>query len=243
MERAKYLVAIIFLMLSFTNDSSYKSEIYEAYIRNDMGRWRAIIDEMNMKESKSEEFILELINYQYGFIAWCISKDKIELAKKYMELAEKNIEILSSKNFELSSVYSYKSALYGCEIRINVLKAPVIGTKSLKFLKMAIEIDENNPWGYIQYANRMYYMPAIFGGSKDIAVENYKKAQRLMENGDYNVKNDWNYLNLLTTIAQAFSDLKKYEEAKYYYDKVLGIEPDFIWVKNKLYPELLQQMK
>jgi len=31
--------------------------------------------------------------------------------------------------------------------------------------------------------------------------------------------------------------------AKKYYEKILKIEPEFLWVKNELYPQLLKKIK
>jgi tetratricopeptide (TPR) repeat protein len=80
-------------------------------------------------------------------------------------------------------------------------------------------------------------MPAVFGGSKKEALEHYLKAEQLMSRGD--VKNDWNYLSTLTLIAGAYETLGNYEKADACYRKILGISPQFSWVKNDLYPKFL----
>ncbi len=223
--------------------ASYKSDIYEAYISNNMDEWKKVIDKMNLEKTKSNEFRLELLNYQYGYIAWCIGNKKEKLAKEYLELGDKNIQILEKNAYELSLVNSYKSAFYGYKIGLNKMQAPFIGPKSVECSKLAMKQDEKNPYGYIQYGNSQYYMPAVFGGSKKVAVEYYEKAKKLMEIDPSQIKQDWNYLSLLTIIAQAYTELKYYKTAQTYYDKILKIEPNFLWVKNELYPELLKKIK
>jgi len=244
MERSKYFIIVILMILSMSSiQASYKSDIYEAYISNNMTKWKKVIDEMNLEKTKSNEFMMELLNYQYGYIAWCIGNKKEKMAKEYLALGEKNIEILEKNGYELSLVNSYKSAFYGYKIGLNKMQAPFIGPKSVECSKLAMKQDEKNHYGYIQYGNSQYYMPAVFGGSKKVAVEYYEKAKNLMEINPSQIKQDWNYLSLLTIIAQAYTELKFYKTAQSYYDKILKIEPNFLWVKNELYPELLKKIK
>jgi tetratricopeptide (TPR) repeat protein len=244
MERKKYLTLTILLLFGFLSIyASNKTEIYKAYISNDMNRWKKTIDEMDQQKSKSNDFRLELLNYQYGYIAWCIGNKKNEIAETYIALGEKNIQVLEKTNGYASLVSSYKSAFYGYKIGLNKLKAPFIGPKSVDCAKLALKQDSSNPYGYIQYANSQFYMPAVFGGSKKIALDYYTKAKNLMEKNNTEIVQDWNYLSLLSMIAKTYTELKDFKQAKTYYEKILKIEPDFLWVKNELYPDLLKKIK
>jgi tetratricopeptide (TPR) repeat protein len=208
-----------------------------------MDIWKATIDEMNQQQNKSNEFILELLNYQYGYIGWCIGNKKNKLAEEYIKLGQKNIQILEKNNYKISMVNSYKSAFYGFRIGLNKLQAPFIGPKSVDCAKLAMKQDDKNPYGYIQFANSEYYMPTTFGGSKKVALEYYEKAVKIMESNPGQAKEDWNYLSLLTIVAEAYTELKYYKAAKLIYEKILRIEPNFSWVKNELYPNLLKKIK
>lgn len=244
MERKKYLTLTILLLFGFLSIyASNKTEIYKAYISNDMNLWKRTIDEMNQQKSKSNNFRLELLNYQYGYIAWCIGNKKNEIAESYIELGEKNIQVLEKTGSYASAVNAYKSAFYGYKIGLNKLKAPFIGPKSVDCAKLAMKQDTNNPYGYIQYGNSQFYMPAAFGGSKKLALDYYLKAKNLMERNPKEAIEDWNYLSLLSMIAKAYTELNDFKQAKTCYEKILKIEPDFLWVKNELYPELLKNIK
>lgn len=244
MERKKYLTLTILLLFGFLSIyASNKTEIYKAYISNDMNRWKKTIDEMDQQKSKSNDFRLELLNYQYGYIAWCIGNKKTEIAETYIELGEKNIQELEKTNGYTSLVNSYKSAFYGYKIGLNKLKAPFIGPKSVECAKLAMKQDTSNPYGYIQYANSQFYMPAVFGGSKKLALDYYLKAKNLIERNHKETIEDWNYLSLLSMISKTYTELKDFKQAKTYYEKILKIEPDFLWVKNELYPDLLKKIK
>ncbi len=223
--------------------ASYKTDIYNAYISNNMNLWKKTIDEMNLQKPKSSDLRLELLNYQFGYIAWCIGNDKNDIAESYIEQGDINILILEKSSNNISLINSYKSAFYGYRIGLNKLKAPFIGPKSVECAKLAIKQDANNPYGYIQYANSQFYTPPVFGGSKKVALEYYKRAESLMAKNPEKIKNDWNYLSLLSMIAKAYTEIGEYENAKVYYAKTLKIEPNFLWVKNELYPNLLQKIK
>ncbi len=208
-----------------------------------MRNWKSIIDRMDAVKNKNNVFLLELVNYQYGYIAWCIGNKKNDEAKYYLELAEKNISILSRETKNLSIVNSYKAAFYGYRIGLNRLLAPFIGPKSIDHANHAIKLDKENPFAYVQYANIQFYMPSVFGGSKNEAVTYYLKAQVLMEKNVSDIKENWNYLSLLTVIAQSYSYLNDYQSSIFYLEKILKIEPEFGYVKNELYPQVLNKMK
>jgi hypothetical protein len=244
MERPKYKIVLLFLFCCLVPlKGSYRSDIYSAYIRNNMSSWKHVIDKMNEADTKDTEFLLDLLNYQYGYIAWCIGNNRNEEAKKYLDIAEKNITFLPLDNHSQSIANSYKSAFYGYRIGLNRILATIIGLKSVDCARLAIKLDRNNPYGYIQYANIEFYMPSLFGGSKSLALKYYIQAKELMENNKEDLFQNWNYLNLLTVIAQTCSYLKDYQTARKYFEKILIIEPEFTWVKNELYPEILKKLE
>ncbi|NJK98142.1 MAG: hypothetical protein HC905_27415 [Bacteroidales bacterium] len=244
MERTKYILIVILLFSGIAGlYASQKQSIYQAYISGNMKLWKKTMDDMELQKAKSNDFLLELINYQYGYIGWCLGEKEWDLADNYIAKGEKNIEILEKSGYKASMTQAYRSAFYGFRIGLNKFQAPFIGPKSVDCAKQAMKLDATNPYGYIQYGNSQYYMPAVFGGSKALALEHYKKAEKLMEQQKEQAKNDWNYLSLLTMIAKAYTEMDQKTAAKAYYEKILKLEPGYIWVKNELYPKLLKEMR
>jgi tetratricopeptide (TPR) repeat protein len=237
------MFALIFKAFSPVWASSYKNKIYDAYISNNMPMWRNIIDEMENSKSKDKVFLMELINFQYGYIGYCIGAGKMDEAEKYLDLAENNLEKSDKLGAESSQISAYKSAFYGYEIGINKMKAPFIGPKSVKYSKLSMEQNPQNPMGYIQYGNSQFYMPPVFGGSKSEAIEYFKKAEKLMEKDKVKIENNWNYLSLLALIGQSYFAMDDYKNAKIYYEKALAVESNFLYVKNELLPDLIEKMK
>ncbi|MBN2635784.1 MAG: tetratricopeptide repeat protein [Prolixibacteraceae bacterium] len=240
MERKKYILLVGLLIISTTLFASYRDSIYNAYINNQMEDWERIIDKMERDKNNTTDNLLEIINYQYGYIGFCMGTNQNNKAKKYLKLAENNLAQLENKNYSPSEINAYKSAFYGFKIGLSPIKAPILGPKSISYSKLAMEQDGKNPMGFIQYGNSQFYMPPVFGGSKEEALEYFLKALELIELNKNQLANDWNYLSLLALIGQSYEAIGQYEKAKIFYEKALKAEPRFLWVKNELYPQLLK---
>ena len=242
MERKKCtLILLILSFVMFSTKAQYKSEVYRAYINNQMSSWKSIIDKMELETNKSDDFLLDLINYQYGYIGWCLGNKEKKQAKAYLKLAEDNLATLEKSSYNPSYINAYKSAFYGFNIGLNKLKAPFAGPKSIDAAKLSMKEDASNPYGFIQYGNAQFYMPPIFGGSKSEALMYYHQAETIMKENTNNLKEDWNYLSLLVNIAEAYSEMKEYDKAEEYFKQILEVEPNFNWVKNELYPDFIKK--
>lgn len=241
MERSKYILTFILLILASDLVSASSSGIYKAYISSDMDRWKVIMDDFHRKSDKSNVETLELVNYIYGYVGWCMGNNNQKKAGEYIRTAEDYLSRLEKAGYQPSMVHAYRSAFFGFRVGLHKLQAPVLGPKSVHHARQSMESDPRNPYGYIQYANSQFYMPAIFGGSKNVALEYFQKAEQLMEMNGKNLEQNWNYLSLLSMIALTFEELKQFDEAKKYYEKILKTEPGFQWVKNVLYPAILKK--
>ena len=245
MESAKYflLVCVLFLLPAKQEAGSYQSKIYNAYIEGHMDEWKQTITKMQAQKNKSDDFILQLLNDQYGYIRWCVAQNKKGEANKYIEAAQKNIKLLQKQNYKPSYVNAYKSAIYAFIIDLSPFRAPFVGPKSLDAAKLAMKQDSTNAYAFRQYGHALYYMPSLFGGSKTEAIKNYRKAQKLMEEHPQSLVRNWNYLSLLTTIAKAYQNTGQYKKAYRYYQLILKKEPRFKLVKDELLPDFLKKYK
>ncbi|HEY5590537.1 MAG TPA: hypothetical protein VIK55_05915 [Paludibacter sp.] len=239
MVKNKHLLATLLWLLSFTfMQANNRSDIYHAYITNDRTKWKKTIDRMEKETPKTNDFVLELINYQYGYIGWCLGTDRKNEAVKYLNLAEKNIDQLASTSYKLSYVNAYKAAFYGFRMNLALYKAPVLGPKRISCCKTAMQLDKTNPFGFLQFGNTLYYRPKVLGGSKNEGLSYYLKAERLMESLPAYNTGDWNYLNLLAIISLAYEETGQREMAGKYYQKAIRVEPKFVEIINELFPAL-----
>lgn len=244
MERTKHkLILVVLLLLTFQIKATYRSEVYSAYINNNMDLWRNVIEKMNAIPEKNNELLLELLNYQYGYIGYCLGFDKKDEARELFQAAQKNLEILEDRKYSLSVINSYKSAFYGFRITLNPITAPVNGFKALDCARTALKLDPEHYLGYVQLGNSEFFMPSTFGGSKKEALEYYLRAKELIEKNPETISDDWNYMSLMIVIGQTYTYLKDYPSAKKIYEGILENEPGFIYVKDDLYPKLLKKME
>lgn len=239
MERTKYILIALFVSFCVSVFGQTNTEIYKAYIQGNMVAWKTHMDSY---KANTNEQKLNLINYQYGYIAYCIDQDKEDEAEKYLAKAETLLADLEKQQYKISIVNAYKSAFVGFKIGLAPYKAPFIGQESLDFAKKSVAQDNTNYFGYVQLGNIAFYKPAIFGGSKTDAMTHYLKALTLLEKNPALLKDNWNYLNLLATIINAYYEIGNYEKAKQYCIKTLAIEPNFDWVKNVLYTKIKKNL-
>lgn len=242
MERKGYILILIFSYILTLSYGQNNMSIYQAYIRGDMAKWKNIVDSMQTISEITNTDKLDLLNYQYGYIAYSIDKNKKKEAEWYLNAAEKLVQQLERKQYSLSVLYAYKSAFIGFKIGLSPYKAPFIGAGSLEYAEKSVDLDVTNSLGYIQLGNIAFYTPAMFGGSRDDALKHYLKALGLMEKDVSKLVSNWNYLNLLITIISAYYELEQYKMAEQYCIKTLKIEPGFTWVKNELYPKVLKKL-
>lgn len=202
-----------------------------------MSTWKTKIDSLQ-KEKELDHLSVDskwqLLEYQYGYIAWAISKKKTmkREADDYLEVAKENLSDLVQLSGKTSLSNAYNAAFVAYEIGITPFKAPFIGLKCMKYGETAVKQDSTNYFALIQYGNIMNYMPKAFGGSKDKALVYYKKAREIMRKDEVLYKENWLYMNLILTIADIYKNKKDYETTKQYYLEALELEPGYKFVEE-----------
>lgn len=242
MERKKYLFVILFSLFTLVVAGQNNKSIYIAYASGNMYKWKYSMDSLEARPAKTNKENLDLVNFQYGYIAWCIGKMKKIEAEKVMIKSKIIIASLEKQKYNLSMLYAYKAAFVGFEIGISPYKAPFIGSQSSDYANQSIALNPKNAFAHAQLGNIALHTPKIFGGSKSESLQHYIKALILMQADSKYIENNWNYLNLLAAIINTYMELGQYKSAKTYCEKTLAIEPEFDWVKNKLYPEILKNL-
>jgi CRISPR/Cas system CMR subunit Cmr6 (Cas7 group RAMP superfamily) len=232
MERKIYIVLLLIIACITTN--AHKSQAYNSFINNKMKEWKTIID--SLEEQNVLDF--NLVNYYYGYVAWCIDKDKEDEGEEYLERVESLLDKLKLKTKNKSLIYAYKSALIGFEIGLDFFKAPLIGMYAMKYANKSVELDNKNYFAYLQIANNYFYTPKIFGGSTKKALTYYLQSEKLIKEKKHN----WNYINLLVSICRNYVELEDKENALKYYQKILIIEPNFKWLKTEFYENNLKNI-
>ena len=249
MERPQYSTRVVLVMitlllsmqLGFSQSTTYRDSIYKAYSRGKMDKWLKIMDtcEKNVdRDNVVEQF--ELISYYYGYTAWLVGAKKYDTAEVYIDKSEQLIEELLAESPENPTLLAYKGAYIAFTIGISNLKAIYLGPKSMKYINKSIKLDSTNIQGNIEKGNSMYYRPSVFGGDKREAIQYYVTAVESFEKQEL-VVNNWMYINTLTALGQAYEATDQIQLAKLCYEKIIRIFPNFMWVEDELYPDLLER--
>jgi tetratricopeptide (TPR) repeat protein len=155
-----------------------------------------------------------------------------------------NAEKLSElKEFE-SEGRTLLAAIYMMKIASNPMSAVTLTSKIHSLLDKAQNINPDNPRTYIIRGIMNFQTPADFGGSFEDAAKNFAKAIQLFEKEVEidSIKPHWGYLESLAWMGITQEKLKNLEAAKFSYQKVLSLQPDYAWIKYSLLPKLLKKI-
>lgn len=240
MERKKYLLIILFSLIFIFTFGQTNKVIYNAFIDGKMDLWKTEIERLEKSGPNNNTNKLALVNYQIGYIGWCIGMENYAEAKKHIEIAQNHLDELKKIKYKPSYVKSFQGSLDGLKAGVNNFSIAFLGYSILTNAESSIELDPKNPFGYILLGNIKYYMWAMMGGSKETAIQYYEKAEKIMRDESMDNKN-WNYLSLITLIAHAFVEMERYDDANNYYQKILKVEPNYKWIRDEVYPQFLKE--
>ncbi len=235
----KILLIQIILYTVFVISQGQSSELYNAYISGEMDRWKSTMDSMEERYNSggSYELLYDLTIAQYGYIAYCMSVKEKKKAKKYVLKAEKNANKMLKYDKTWARAHAVKGAIYGFKAGQAPYKVLILGSRAIKEIAIAFELDPGDPHIWMEKGNIDLYKPSIFGGDKKDAIKFYLKAIELYEMDPAEVENNWMYLNTLSGLASAYIKTKQFKKADKTYQKILGIESDFEWIRDDVYPD------
>lgn len=234
-------ILVLELGMSISLMSQNRTDIYNAFISGDMNKWKEKIVEIEKDKPTNFTDKLELVSYYYGYIGYSLGVKNKKEAQVYVDKGEVLLSQLVNNNPQDADVYAFKAAFVGFKIAISSFKAPFIGKQSTTNVEKALSINKNNIQANIEKANILYYSPSMFGGDKQLAMEYYFKAVNLFEKEPDNIQQNWMYLSLLTRIGELQTTQGNLTEAKKTFEKILKVEPRFLYVKNELLPALISK--
>lgn len=235
MERKKYILTLFLLLCRPMLYGEEHPDIYRAYVSGNMEVWKQTLDSLEENKPHSREEKLQLIDYHYGYIGWCLSQKRDQEAKVHLKRAKALLKPLEQEGFRLPLLYAYKAAFAGFDIGLAPIKAPLIGPQSIAWAKKSVTLDATLAMGYLQLGNIAFYAPKMFGGSPAEGVKQYEKALQMLEKSPEHREKSWHYLHFLETLIKATLAQKQTEKAQFYIRKIERIEPEFNWEEHNLY--------
>lgn len=223
--------------------TSRKHLIYEAYVNGNRNQWIQVVHDMeHSTEPKTLSWKLELTEYYYGMVGYYIGIKRNDLAAPVLAKGNALVESVLRDYPGNATAMAYKGSLTAFKITLNRMKVMVLGRESLKWMEKSLEADPDNVQALIDRGNAYVHAPVIFGGNVEQGILMYRKALSHMEKR--NLLNDnWVYLHLLVTTADACKRAGHPEKAKPYYERALQVEPRFRLVREVLLPALSSPTK
>ena len=197
------LLLVILLMVSSICQAHYSNhQLYQAYLDQDMTIWEDYItsadwDKLNVEEKK------QLLNYEYGFTAYILSKDA-DKAKDFIARYEQHIEALKN-NLSEARYYAYITSLHTYKLALD--KAHFMGhvKKIFASIERAMELDSKDALVLFMKGNVEFYNPI---GSKKQALEFLQKADSSYRTSAKEYE-QWNHHAVRMTIEQCKEKLNK----------------------------------
>lgn len=227
-------------------NTNLKKQTYKAYLTNSLSVWKAI--EKNARktyraDSNNMQSLLELTEVHYGLLNSCLSNQAKEEFEKYIKRAKADVETLLETNKRWAKAHALKAGLLSMEMAMNPSKGMLLGPKSGKHIAKAIKYDSKEPLAWFQKGGSKLHTPKMFGGNDEEAVKHFQKAVQLYESDTILCKNNWQYINTLAWLGNAYAEIEKYDKARATYEKALKVEPEFHWVRHVLMKKVQKGMK
>jgi len=181
----------------------------------------------------------------YKLLEMSLRQQGDEQFNKYYDGAEKNaFQIIENKDWE-SEGKTLLAAIYMMKIAKNPMAAVSLSPKIAGLLLEAEKSNPVNPRAYLIDGMMKFNTPKTYGGSYEVAADNFRKAVSIYEKQDTSatLQPSWGYLEALAWLGRSLDQLDNAESAKFYYQKVLSIQPEYGFVKYYLLPNLEKKMK
>lgn len=211
----------------------FRKTIYQAYISGDMDSWERTLIRLQKTDMKIDDRY-DFAMAHYGFIGYCMGRDEKKRARPFLDAVEVIADELLGTDPDDPRYLALRGALYGFRIGYQPQKSPFIGPKALKIVSLALDKGPDCPQAWVEAGNTNWFMPELFGGSKPKALAEYETAIRLMEKDPDLVRESWYYLNIQMILAAWYEEKDRTFAAREIYRKVIGLEPQFSWAREKL---------
>jgi len=191
--------------------------------------------------SGSGDDLIQLCYAYYGKMGNCISRQAKDEGEDIAELGLAAAEKLTEESSYKSEALALMAGYNGMAIALSPMKGMYLGPKSDSQVSKSLELEPENPIGWLQKGSSQYNTPRIFGGNARKSIESFKKSIQYFESDTG--KPLWMKIEAMIWLGQAYYYEEDYESARETYNKILAIVPGHDWVVNILLPVTLEKLK
>ena len=254
MKRTILFIALFLLAVVSSNNAQSsdalieegKKAVYKADVEFDIASYikaRGLFERALASDSENylANYFLAYTDYKLA-IFFMQNKDKQQFTN-YVNSATAILKSLISNDGSDAEAISLLGTVNGIQVTMDPSLGQSRGAQNIALTSEAMAIAPNNPRVLLQKGISKYSTPEFFGGSKEEALDFFKKSISVFENEDQsNNEISWGYLEALAWLGKSYTHLGDYEAAKTAYIKALQIEPNYSWVKNILLPSVKEKL-
>ncbi len=165
------------------------------------------------------------------------SKDQV---LDHLKAAVGHLQEATEIDPQAAEAYALLSSVYGQQIGLSPMKTILLGPKIGKAIQKAKQLAPDNPRVVLSAAISDFNTPKIFGGSKEKGLQGLQRAAELFaqEEPTDPIQPVWGHRETYAWLGIVYQDRGELEQARAAFEKALGIDPNFGWVKYGLLPEL-----
>jgi tetratricopeptide (TPR) repeat protein len=237
--RYKFFLSFFLLLSHNLLPQSVNIRTYKSFISGNRHAW---LNEIKIHESQKLSNLnlkFERIELYYVYTGFLLADKNYSEASKYIQKADVLINDIIKFEPKNASALAFKGSFTGFKIPMNRLKILQLGNESFRNLHLAYHFDPDNLQVLTDLGSALFFTPRIFGGDKMLSIQYFEKAVKIIESSQSTLYN-WKYMNILTLLANSYEKTDQVKNADLTYQKILKIEPDYLRVKNLLYPAFLK---
>ena len=241
-----YLTALLALWLQTTtpdsNLNSLVEQIEEVTVRGevaDLDRHAETLESwLQHEELSNRELCLYTVAYAKWRLAYLPGHEAIAERKVLLRDAESYLKALLELNPKDPEAYALLGAVYGGQITSAWGKL-TLGRKAQGALGRAVKLAPDNPRVVLNRAVANFYKPRLFGGGKDKALSELRRAEALFEQQPHDPPwPNWGRVEVQTWIGFVLAQGGELKEARAAYERALVLAPGHSRVLEVLIPQL-----
>ncbi len=138
-----------------------------------------------------------------------------------------------------AEAHALLGAVYGMKIGNSMWRGMTLGRRASRAFDEAREIDERNPRFLLLKGLDVYHRPARFGGGLERAERWFRSAVGFFAAQPPDApRPNWGRLDAHAWLGRTLARLGDPDAAREQYERALAIEPDYVWVRDFLLPDL-----
>lgn len=241
---------VLILLFLLTHDPSWGSSFFDGLERTVVLRQPERLEEY--REVLRREIDLlggrtwgagDLRAYTLAYVNTRLSpilpaSEKAERARLLAE-AEAALRQTLQANPQDAEAHALLGAVYGAQISLAPWKALTLGPRVASAFATAEKLAPGNPRVSLQKGISLLFVPRVFGGGAEASLRELRRAETLFAREPAGKSwPNWGRLDVLAWLGRALAEKGDRQAARAAYERALALEPDSVWVRRILIPEL-----